>query len=95
MVPAAWTTRLIDAPAVDLMTAGEVARLFGFGEDTLRRLVKEGEFPPPVRYSPGTLLYDWRAVAFWRLKCDLFGRDLQPQTVGKGGATGGKSDATA
>lgn len=78
-----WTTRQIDAPANDLLAPIDVARLFGFGEDTLDRLVKSGEFPPPIRLSPGTVMYDWRAVAFWRLRCELFRGAAGGQKGGK------------
>lgn len=89
MNPAAWTTRLVDAPACDLLSPADVAKLFNFGEETLDRLVKAGEFPAPVRLSPGTVMYDWRAVAFWRLRCELFRGTTAAQKGVKQGATEG------
>lgn len=84
-----WKRRKIDAPVKDLLTTIEVAKLFGFGEETLRRLVEAGEFPQPVRYSPGRSMYDWRSVAFWRLKCELFrgveGAEPEPPAKSKAG----------
>lgn len=77
-----WTLRQIEAPEDDYLTTAEVAVIFNFGEETLRRLIEQGEFPPPVRTSPGTTLHDWRSVAFYRLKCDLF-RNSAPVSTGK------------
>jgi excisionase family DNA binding protein len=44
----------------DLLTARQVARRLSFSTRTLYRLVKNGNFPQPVRYS--RKLVRWRTV---------------------------------
>jgi predicted DNA-binding transcriptional regulator AlpA len=69
-----WTTRPVDAPADDLLTAEAVGKLLGFGAETLGKLVKAGEFPDGVFVSPGVKLWEWRAVAYYRLRVEMKSR---------------------
>jgi predicted DNA-binding transcriptional regulator AlpA len=66
-----WTTRAVDAPVDNHLTAEQVGKLFGFGVETLDRLVKAGEFPEPVLTSPKTKLWDWRACAYYQLRIEM------------------------
>lgn len=67
----------MDGPAADLLSAPEVARLFHISEDTLNRLVADGEFPEPLTVGKKTRLWDWKAVAYYRLRLEMTAR-LKP-----------------
>jgi hypothetical protein len=69
-----WTTRPVDAPADDFLTGEAVGKLFGFGVETLGKLVRAGEFPDGLHVSPGVKLWDWRAIAYYRLRVELRSR---------------------
>jgi prophage regulatory protein len=49
--------QLLPPPAVELLTS--------LSRQTIWRLVKRGEFPAPVRISPGRVAYSARAVRSW------------------------------
>ncbi len=92
-----WTTRTIDAPAGDLLTATEVARLLGVSEDTLKRLISEGEFPSPLLIGKQTQVWDWEAIAYYRLRIRFASRMAESKPTATGGkptATGGKPTAS-
>ena len=76
-MPAEWTDRTVDGPAADLLSAPEVARLFHISEDTLNRLVADGEFPEPLTVGKKTRLWYWKAVAYYRLRLEMTAR-LKP-----------------
>jgi predicted DNA-binding transcriptional regulator AlpA len=63
-----WIDRTIRGPAADFLTADEFGRLFGLGADTIRRLVDEGEIPPPIRLSAKTHLFPWESVVLFSLR---------------------------
>jgi len=89
---AEWTQGTIDRPSQDLLDAVEVARLFGISRGTLDGLVNDGEFPKPLSIGKQTRVWDWRAVAYYRLRLEMMPRiDLKPtQTVAKPSQTAGK-----
>lgn len=70
----AWITRPIDAPSDDMMDAHTVAKLFGTSVDTLDRMVKEGEFPAPLKIGKAGKVWEWRAVAYYRLRLEFLPR---------------------
>lgn len=82
---AEWTQKPVDAPAGDLLTQTEVAKLLRVSEDTVKRLVAEGELPTGIKIGKQTVLWDWKAVAYYRLRAELLAR-LSPS---KPGATEG------
>jgi predicted DNA-binding transcriptional regulator AlpA len=69
-----WIQRPIDAPADDLLDGQAVSRLFLISKDTLDRLVSEGEFPQPLKIGKQGKFWDWRAVAYYRLRLELMSR---------------------
>lgn len=73
-----WTTRLLDAPADDLLTKPEVARLLGVSVDTVDRLVEDGDLPEPLRIRKQATVWDWRDIAYFRLRLSLAAR-LRPR----------------
>ena len=73
MTPA-WISRPIDAPSDDMMDAHTVAKLFGVSVDTLERMVKDGEFPQPLKIGRGVRVWEWRAVVYYRLKLEFLPR---------------------
>jgi predicted DNA-binding transcriptional regulator AlpA len=76
-----WTTRPIESPTHDLITAGDVARLFRISEDTIRRLVASGELPEPLTIGKQTKVWDWRAVTYYRLRVEMASRLAKPNSV--------------
>lgn len=87
-----WTQRSVDAPAGDLFSAPEVCKLLNFGADTLKRLIDEGEFPEGLKLTAGYVVWEWRAIAYYRLRVEMSPR-LPPRFVGAQPAGGGKSSA--
>lgn len=81
-----WIPRTVDGPAADLLTLEEVAKLLGFGVATLRRLITDGEFPDGITLSPGTKVWDWRAVTYYRLRAEM-----RPRLAKQTGANGEQS----
>ncbi len=69
-----WTTRLIDAPADDLLGRGDVARLLGVSETTVAEMVRDGLLPAPLVVGKGVRVWDWRSVAYYRLRLELAAR---------------------
>lgn len=84
-----WCRRDVDGPTADLLSASDVARLFGISEDTLKRLIAEGEFPAPLLIGKQTRVWDWESVAYYRLRLKLTAR-IEPKPT----ATGVKPNAT-
>jgi hypothetical protein len=41
---------------------------------TLQRLIDDGEFPQPLKLSPGTLVWSWRDVLYWSLRAEIAAR---------------------
>jgi predicted DNA-binding transcriptional regulator AlpA len=66
-----WITRLVDAPAEDLLSAADICKLFSISDDTLDRIIAAGEFPAGAKVGKKSFLWDWRAVAFYRLRLEL------------------------
>lgn len=85
-----WTQRQVDAPADDLLTKPELAKLLSVSPDTIDRLVEDGELPEGIRIRKQATVWDWRDVAYYRLRMLLSAR-LAPQQPT---ATGGKPTAT-
>ena len=52
-----WTTRPIDAPADDLVAAGDL--------------------PAPLAVVKGSKVWDWRSVAYYRLRMEMLPRLAQ------------------
>lgn len=69
-----WTTRLIDAPADDLLGRGDVAKLLGVSETTVGEMVKDGLLPAPLVVGKGGRVWDWRSVAYYRLRIEMAAR---------------------
>lgn len=78
-----------------MLSRKEVMRLFDVSDDTLRRMIDEGEFPAPLTIYKQGQVWDWRSIAYYRLRVEL-GARLVPKTAtgGKPTATGGKQDAS-
>ena len=74
-----WTQRQVDAPADDLLTFETVAKLLGVSTATLKRLIADGEFPDALQVSPGTRVWEWRAVAYYRLRVEMRPRLAGPK----------------
>lgn len=85
----------MDGPAGDMLSRKEVARLFDVSEDTIRRMVDEGEFPAPLTIYKQGQLWDWRSIAYYRLRVEL-GSRLVPRVAqtGKPTATEGQRVAS-
>ncbi len=69
-----WTTRPVDAPADDLLTKAEVGRLLGVSETTVDGLVAAGDLPAPLAVGKGSKVWDWRSVAYYRLRMEMLPR---------------------
>jgi excisionase family DNA binding protein len=69
-----WTTRLIDAPVADILKRAEVAKLLGLSEDTLRLLIREGEFPAGIPYGKQVVVWDWEDLTYYRLRMRVMAR---------------------
>ena len=92
-----WTTKSVDAPVGDMLSADEVARLFGVSRDTLERWIADGEFPAGLPVGKKSIVWDWQSVAFYRLKLAMSPRlfsEKPSATGGKPSATGGKGSAS-
>ena len=53
------------ATAPPLLTPGDVAAQLRVAPRTLQRMVKAGEFPPPVQISPGRARWPQAALDSW------------------------------
>lgn len=73
-MPARWTQKPVDAPDDDFLSIEEVGKLFGFSGDTVQRLIDAGEFPEGLQVTKQSKAWDWRAVAYYRLKLELASR---------------------
>lgn len=69
-----WTRREVDAPAENLLSPDEVARLLGISEDTLQDLIKDGEFPEPMMIGDEVQVYDWQDVVYYLLRIRVSAR---------------------
>ena len=85
-----WTTKSVDAPVGDMLSADEVARLFGVSRDTLERWIADGEFPAGLPVGKKSIVWDWQSVAYYRLRVALSPRLVTE----KSSAHGGKSSAS-
>lgn len=62
-----WTTRQIEAPAIDTLSAAEVAVMLGYRDaKSVMRLVEEGRFPEPVEEERGRVWF-WEDVVWFQL----------------------------
>lgn len=66
--------RLIDGPEQDLLNIDQIAKYLHLSPQTLRRLVRDGQFPRPIMISDGTAVWDWKDAVWWKL-----GRELLPR----------------
>lgn len=89
---AEWTQKPIDAPAADLLTQTEVAKLLRVSEDTVKRLVADGELPAGLKVGRKVVLWDWESVAYYRLRVKLASR-LGGSNRPISGADGGQEGA--
>jgi len=48
-----------------------VGRLLGVGETTVDGLVAAGDLPAPLAVGKGSKVWDWRGVAYYRLKMEM------------------------
>jgi excisionase family DNA binding protein len=80
-----WTTRPVDAPAADLLTKPEVARLLGVSQDTIDRLIEDGEFPEGMKIRKQATVWEWQDVAYYRLRLSRAARIRPPQPTAGGG----------
>lgn len=76
-----WTRREVDAPVQNLLTRSDVARLLGISENTLRRLIDEGEFPQPNVIGKQNQVFHWQDVAYYLLRVQLSARLSVTKTV--------------
>ena len=55
--------RPVNSPDNDWLTAAEVCRWLGdIGDTLLKKLIREGKFPPGVRLSHNTVRWNWMDV---------------------------------
>ncbi len=85
-----WTQRQVDGPQDDLLTAEEVASLFGISTDTLTRWIDAGEFPEGLPLGKQAKVWDWQSVVYYRLRMAMKPRLSEEKPT----ATGGKPTAT-
>ena len=69
-----WTPRPVDAPAEDLLNLADVAKLLLVSDDHLRKLIAAGEFPEGLSAGKAGRVWDWRAVAYFRLRMEMLPR---------------------
>ena len=89
MNPVAWVPRQIDAPAGELLSRSEVARLLFTSEDTIKRLIEDGEFPTPLAVRGHGNVWQWQDVLYYRMRMALASRLVPKGTAGKPDANGG------
>lgn len=68
MANSTWTSRLVDAPEQDILHMVDVQKLIGLGEDALRQLIRDGEFPAALTIGRQQKVWEWRDIAFYRLR---------------------------
>lgn len=80
MAVATWIQRLVDAPDKAILTAADVAALFGYdSEDSVMRMVEAGILPRPLKRG-AMKAWDWEDVMFAKLRMKLDGRlECEPQ----------------
>ncbi len=64
--------RTISGPDKDHLSIDEVAAYTGLGSDLLRELIAAGKFPPGVKFTAKTIVWNWLdVVAYMHLSSKL------------------------
>lgn len=66
--------RTVDAPEQDWLDMRDLIRVLRLSKTSLKRLIDLGEFPQPLEPTPGTRMWLWSDVLYWRMRVELRSR---------------------